>query len=315
MNRNPKPEIRDLNLKENFSEPEVLKDYSGRDYRTVWQEPRAKFEDRFEGKIIAQMMPAKLGWFIDVGAGYGRVYPQYARQGRKVVLVDYATNLLDMAEKEYGMNKDIFFIAANAYHLPFKDEVFDAAITIRTFHHMNLPKKFLQEFSRVLRPRSEVLFEYSNKGNILRILKNPRRSLRKDHEEYAEWQFGTHPAYLRDIAEEAGLEVERTVGTAFFPRFLTEKTVFLEPIFDGLETVFDLTLGRIGFAPMNFARLRKNSGAGITESPGSELNDILKCPACGGDVESINQGFRCISCARLFPKNGKVIDFRYTTSQ
>ena len=313
MNGNLKLKMSDLNLQENFGELEVLKDYSGRDYRTVWQEPRANFENRFEEKIIGEMMPAKLGWFIDVGAGYGRIYPQYAREDRRVVLVDYATNLLDMAEKQYGTKKDVFFIAANAYHLPFKDEVFDAAITIRTFHHMNLPRKFFQEFSRVLRPRSEVLFEYSNKRNILRILKNARRSLRKDHEEYAEWQFGTHPAYLRNIAKEAGFEVERTVGTAFFPRFLTEKTVFLEPILAGLETIFDLTLGRIGFAPMNFARLRKNSGADITESPGSELTDILKCPACRGEVEAIRQGFRCSSCARLFPQNRKIIDFRFTT--
>jgi ubiquinone/menaquinone biosynthesis C-methylase UbiE len=313
MNGNPKPEISDLNWQENFTEPEILKDYSGRDYRTVWREPRAEFEDRFEAKIIAQMMPAKLGWFIDLGAGYGRVYPYYARQGRKVVLVDYATNLLEMAAKEYGMNKDIFFIAANAYHLPFKDDVFNAAVTIRTFHHMNLPKKFFQEFSRVLRPRSEVLFEYSNKRNILRIFKNARRSLRKNHEEYAEWQFGTHPAYLREIAKEAGFEVGRTVGTAFFPRFVTEKTLFLEPVLGALETMFDFTLGRLGLAPMNFARLRKNSRASATESPRSELSDILKCPACRGDVEEVHQGFRCISCSRMFPKNGKVIDFRYTT--
>ena len=235
MDGNPKPRISELSLKVNLSEPEVLKDYTGRDYRTVWQKPEAKFEDRFEEKIIEQMMPTKLGWFIDVGGGYGRLCPQYTREGRKVVLVDYATNLLDMAAREYGMNKDIFFIAANAYHLPFQDEVFDAAITIRTFHHMNLPLKFFQEFSRVLRSRSEVLFEYSNKRNILRILKNPRRSLRKDHEDLADWQFGTHPAYLRDIAKEAGFEVERTVGTAFFPRFLTEKTVFLEPILAGIR--------------------------------------------------------------------------------
>jgi SAM-dependent methyltransferase len=212
------------------------------------------------------------------------------------------------------MEKDIFFIAANAYHLPFKDEVFDAGITIRTFHHMNLPKEFFQEFSRVLQPRSEVLFEYSNKRNIMRLLKTGTRSLRKDHEEYAEWQFGTHPAYLENIANEAGLKVKRTMGTGFFPRFLTEKTLFLEPILGILETIFDFTLGRIGLAPMNFARLWKNSGAGITENPGSELSDILKCPACRGDVEEISEGFRCISCARLFPKNGKVIDFRFTTS-
>jgi ubiquinone/menaquinone biosynthesis C-methylase UbiE len=297
---------------EEFAESEVIKDYTERDYRTVWQKPRAKFENRFEGQIIAQMMPAKLGWFIDLGGGYGRLYPQYAREGRKVVLVDYATNLLHMAEKEYGSKKDIFFIAANAYHLPFKDEVFDAGTTIRTFHHMNLPEKFFQELARVFRPKSEVLFEYSNKRNILRIFKRGRRSLRKDHEEYSEWQFGTHPAYVKNTANEVGFGVEKTMGTAFFPRYLTEKTLFLEPILGVVETIFDLTLGRIGLAPMNFARLCKRSAAEITETPGSKLSDILKCPACRGDVQEINEGFRCISCARLFPKNGQVIDFRFT---
>src|SRR5690349_15008911 len=116
MKSNPTIKIENLNVQENFSEPEILKDYSRRDYRTVWQEPRAEFENRFEGRIISAMLPAKLGWFIDLGAGYGRLYPHYARQGRKVVLVDYAPNLLDIAQKQYGTQKDTFFIAANAYH-------------------------------------------------------------------------------------------------------------------------------------------------------------------------------------------------------
>ena len=48
-------------------ELEVIKDYTGRDYRTVWHGPRAAFDDRFEGKLIAELLPSEPGWFVDVG--------------------------------------------------------------------------------------------------------------------------------------------------------------------------------------------------------------------------------------------------------
>lgn len=293
-----------------FFSSEVIKDYTERDYRTVWQKPRAQFEDRFEGRIMDRMMPGDPGWFIDLGGGYGRLYERSVRPGRKVVLVDYADNLLAMAEERYGDRPDLFYVAADAYHLPFRDSSFSAGVTVRVFHHMNQPESFLRELARVMREGAAVLFEYSNKRNLMRILKRGRRSLRRDHEEYADWQFGTHPAYLRQAAADAGLWVEGTRGTAFFPRYLTERTMFLEKPLAWLETLFDATLGRIGLAPMNFALMRRRGATGERGNPADELLQILCCPSCRGSLASAESGLACESCRRSYSKRGKVIDLR-----
>jgi len=149
----------------------VIKDYTGRDYRTVWHGPRAAFDDRFEGKLIAELLPSEPGWFVDVGAGYGRLYPLYARPDRRVVLVDYAVNLLEVAAETYSGQDGLYFVAANAYHLPFRAGSFDAGLSNRTFHHMAHPQAFLDELGRVLRSGAHAVLEYSNKRNLLRVVR------------------------------------------------------------------------------------------------------------------------------------------------
>jgi len=290
---------------------ETINDYNGRDYRTVWKHPRAVFEDKFEGGITRSLLTEKPGWFIDIGAGYGRVYPLFKKQGRKVVLLDYAMNLLEMAAKEYGDDEDVYFVAANAYHLPFKDEVFDGGISIRVFHHMNLPDKFMKEFGRIMRGGAEVIVEYANKRNFFRLFRRGRKSLQKDHEEYEPLHYGTHPAYFEGIANDAGFQIKRVLGTGFFPRFLEEKTFFLMPILSAAEKLFDSTLGRHDLGPLHFADVKK-IGEENKNAPASKIDDILQCPACGGKLDlNISEAINCIECKRTFPKNGKILDLRY----
>ena len=293
---------------------EVVKDYSTRDYRTVWQHSRALFEDRFEGGIIKRLLSPDPGWFIDIGAGYGRLYPICARPQRKVVLVDYAPHLLEMAVQSYGDRGDVYFIAANAYHLPFRDQTFSAGISVRVFHHMNDPKKFFTECARVLRESSHLLLEYSNKRNVARLLKRPRRSLNKNHEEYGDLLFGTHPQYFKEVAQAAGLQVESTTGTGFFPRFITKKTLRVAPLLSIAERVIDALLGPLELAPMHFTDLKKKSNVSphASEYTGATLADILQCPACGGSLTESELQMLCTSCHRSYPRIGKVFDFRYT---
>src|SRR5205085_6553252 len=147
-------------------------------------------------------------WFVDVGAGYGRLYPLYARPDRRVVLVDYAVNLLEVAAEKLG-DADVAFVAANAYHLPFRAGSFAAGISIRTFHHMAQPHQFLDELGRVLRRGAHAVLEYSNKRNLLRMARYGPSSLRRDHEHWGELLFGTHPDHLRQLASSAGFDVGR----------------------------------------------------------------------------------------------------------
>jgi SAM-dependent methyltransferase len=291
---------------------EVIKDYTGRDYRTVWHGPRAAFDDRFEGRLIRELLPREPGWFVDVGAGYGRIYPDYARSDRRVVLVDYAVNLLETAAENLSQEAGVYFVAANAYHLPFRPAAFDAGISIRTFHHMASPHDFLGELGRVLRRGAHGLLEYSNKRNLLRMARYGRSSLRRDHEEYGDLLFGTHPAYMQELASSAGFDVGRTAGTGFFTHFVTERTQRAAGAFGALEWATDRLLGGLDLAPVSFAELVKTSGdAGGTPDT---LADILQCPACSGAVTEGAGGMTCDSCRKTYPKAGAVYDFKYQAS-
>ena len=291
-------------------ELEVIKDYTGRDYRTVWHGPRAAFDDRFEGKLIAELLPSEPGWFVDVGAGYGRLYPLYARPDRRVVLVDYAVNLLEVAAKTYAGQDGVYFVAANAYHLPFRPGSFDAGLSNRTFHHMADPQAFLDELARVLRSGAHAVLEYSNKRNLLRMVRYRGSSLRRDHEEYGDLLFGTHPDYLRQLASFAGFEVGRARGTGFLTRLITERTRRAAAAVGAVEAVADRLLGSHGLAPVSFAELVKTR-RDAREKPAGDLADLLQCPACGGRVEAGESGMTCESCERDYPRVGAVLDFRY----
>jgi ubiquinone/menaquinone biosynthesis C-methylase UbiE len=291
---------------------EVIKDYNGRDYRTVWSHgARADFEDQFETELIRRLLSPEPGWLIDVGAGYGRLYPVVARPGRTIVMVDYALNLLEIAAATYRDRDDVHFVAANAYHLPFGDGVFSVGLSNRTYHHMAHPELFLTEFARVMRTSSHVALEYSNKRNVLRVLRYGRKSLRADHEHYGELLFGTHPQLFAEYAKSAGFEVTTTFGTGFFSRLLVDQTKAAYGALVTAEKLADGTLGRMDLAPMHFVDLRRVGDAKTPTSVPGTLADILRCPACRGSLDEAPGGLECNACRRQFPRVGHVLDLRH----
>jgi len=299
-----------------------IRDYSRQDYREFWRGPSKSILQKAENKIIRELLPSTPGWFVEVGAGYGRLIPTYFRSDRKVVLVDYATNLLEIAAQTHH-HENIHFVAANAYYLPFRNDVFRSGLSVRTFHHMKSPRAFLHELARILRPGEEALINYANKRNVFRIFKHGLRSLHHDHEPYKEMLFGTHPAYFIELSAQEGLYIQRTRGTGFFIQIVNaagfldhflEKMPFLTLPVSICEAMADRSLGRLGFAPFNFALLRKDEGARIPspragEEP--ELVDILACPRCRSrSLVDHKTGFTCSDCKTTFPRKGKILDFR-----
>ncbi len=290
---------------------EKIHDYNGRDYRTVWQHPRSKFEDYFESAVARKLLPKYGGWFIDVGGGYARSYPLYKKEGRKVVITDYAMNLLQIASQNNKDDKNIFFVAADAYHLPFKENTFNGGISIRVFHHMNLPDKFLGEIFRVMGTGSKFVMDYANKFNPLRIIAKPHKSFKKDHEEYEPLLFGTHPTFFKKTSKQVGYKYLTSLGTGFFPRFITEKTVFLSPIFYVLEFIFDNTLGYFDLGPRTVALIKKPGEVVNENINDKDIKDILICPLCSGDLDfSDPTSVTCKKCSKKFAINKNIYDFR-----
>jgi SAM-dependent methyltransferase len=290
---------------------ETIKDYNGRDYRTVWQHPRAKFEDEIETGVTKRLLSQDNGWFIDIGGGYGRLYPVLKKEGRNIVFADFAMNLLEIAEKDIGNNPDVKLVAANAYYMPFKDSMFDGGLSIRVFHHMSDPEKFMRECARILSSGGRIMLEWANKRNLGRTFKRGARALREDHEEYGELQYGTHPKFFKKIVDQAGFILNRTLGVGFVARLITEKNVALVPFFfRPIEKFLDAVFGTRDLGPLRFSDIQKT---GQKTPPNTRsFEEILCCPVCKKDVKTVDGGMECTSCSRMYPKKGKIYDFRYT---
>ena len=154
------------------------------------------------------------------------------------------------------------------------------------------------------------MMEYANKRNLARIFKRGERALREDHESYGELLYGTHPRFYAKTVEQTGFSLQKTLGVGFIPRFITEKNVFLVPLLRPLEKFLDAIFGTRDLGPLNFTDIKKLGEK--THPNTASFKDIICCPACKNDVAEVQAGMRCTSCAKVYPKIGKIYDFRYT---
>jgi len=297
-------------------------DYNKTSYSKFWTSPSKSLLDKKERRIIRNLIPPVSGWFVDLGCGYGRLLPTYMNLNRQIVLVDYALNLLEESSQRYSQD-GIYFIAADVYHLPFRDNVFDCGLSVRLFHHINAPQSFLNEVTRIFRKGARLVLSYSNKRNMLRIFKHGAKAFRHDHEEYSEMLFGTHPGYFAELCRNAAFRIERTRGTGFLDQFfrvnssfdhLLGRMRFLALPISIVEDIASWTLGRMNLAPLHFASLCKESGAetsSVELKRPQNLIEILACPCCRSiNLSELEKNYTCLDCGKIYPRRGRIIDFR-----
>lgn len=300
----------------------TIRDYNQTDYSRFWTGFSRLLLDKKEQRIVQRLIPPAPGWFVDLGCGYGRFLPTYINSNRKIVLVDYALNLLEEAANKYSQ-ESIYFIAADVYHLPFCDNVFDCGLSVRLFHHIDAPRSFLHEISRVFREGASIVLSYSNKRNLLRILKHGLKALRHDHEQYGEMLFGTHPVYFDKLCKNEKFVVNTTRGTGFLDQIfrpmasldqLFDRMPFLSQPLLIIEDIIDFTFGRLHLLPNHFALLNKKSEKKISSVDFEfyqNLIEILACPSCqSSHLTKQEKTYTCSDCGKAYPICGRIIDFR-----
>ena len=194
-----------------MSEPESppkICDYEGSAYRTDFWEGRGRaYEDQVERLALRRLLPQSGHRLLEVGAGFGRLTEEW-HGFQQVVLLDYSFSQLQYAREHLGASDRYIYVAANAYKLPFRPGVFDAATVIRVLHHMADVPAILAQIRRVMIPDGTFILEYANKRNLKAILRHAlRRQTWSPYDlqplEFAELNFDFHPRYIQQALAKA----------------------------------------------------------------------------------------------------------------
>ncbi len=287
--------------------------YEDSDYQTsFWDESDRAYEDAVEAVALKRLLPKSGDLMLELGAGAGRNTPRYAGY-KRVVLVDYSRTQLEQAQARLGTSEKFIYVAADIYHLPFIDHLFDGATMIRTLHHMADAPLALGQVNRVMQPGGKFILEYANKQNLKAILrywlkKQSWNPFALEPVEFAALNFDFHPKAIRNWLTEAGFKIDRQLTVShlrspFFKRMLPLAVlVHLDSEFQYTGALWQLT-------PSVFVRSHVD---GIPESMPSA--GFFQCPSCGNnDLQKQESGLVCMGCGSQWPIVNGIHDFRIQT--
>jgi ubiquinone/menaquinone biosynthesis C-methylase UbiE len=133
--------------------PKSVADYEHQAWQAVAQlyQENAAFITAFSGQsemILEVAGVNEQSTLLDVGCGPGLLTAQLADFVRKVVGIDFSSNMIAEAKSLFPQFE---FREADAEKIPFKDHTFGCAVVNYCAHHLARPKKGLREIHRVLK--------------------------------------------------------------------------------------------------------------------------------------------------------------------
>lgn len=118
---------------------------------------------RWRKQVVAAVAASAGQRVLDIAAGTGTSSEPYADAGVHVVPADFSLGMLKVGK---ARRRDLAFTAADALHLPFADESFDAVTMSFGLRNVSDPSAALREFARVTRPGGRFLLcEFSAPTN------------------------------------------------------------------------------------------------------------------------------------------------------
>jgi len=288
--------------------------YEGSDYQqSFWEQGGRAYEDAVEGVALRRLLPPGGRRMLELGAGAGRNTPHY-HGFEQVVLLDYSRTQLEQARQRLGDLLRYRYVAADIYHLPFVNGLFDAATMIRTLHHMAEPRQALDEVRRTLQNSAVFILEFANKQNLKAIL---RYALRRqswnpfsaEPIEFAPLNFDFHPATVRTWLQLSGFAVERTLTVSHFRLGLLKRLIPLK-LLVWMDSLAQFSGNFWQLTPSVFVLARAVSPtASVEQSPPAE-GAFFQCPACGSALADTPPELTCASCGRVYPVKDGIYDFR-----
>jgi ubiquinone/menaquinone biosynthesis C-methylase UbiE len=293
--------------------------YEGSDYQTsFWDKGGREYEDRTEAIALKRLLPKSGRLLLELGAGAGRNTPRYLGFDR-VLLLDYSHTQLEQAQQRLGKSNKYFYVAADAYRLPFVDGLFDAATMIRTLHHMADAPKVLEQVNNVVRPGGIFILEFANKLNlkaIVRYLLGRQKwsPFSLEPVEFVKLNFDFHPKAIRQWLTKLGFSIEKTLTLSRFRIGFLKRAVPIG-ILVFFDSLFQWTGALWQFTPSVFVKARRGKlygEYGVETSPAlGNLSLFFKCPDCGTSPLIDHKNYlECSNCRKKWEYRDGIYDFR-----
>lgn len=290
-------------------------DYEGSDYQaSFWQEGGREYEDRTEAIALRRLLPDGGELLLELGAGAGRNTPRYAGFQR-VVLLDYSRSQLEQAQARLGASDRYVFVAADVYHLPFVEGLFDAATMIRVLHHMVDAPRALRQVHQALKPNAIFILEFANKRNLKSIVRymlgrqswNP---FAPEPVEFARLNFDFHPRQVQNWLEQIGFAVERKLTVSHFRTPLLKRFLPLA-VLVALDSLLQSSGKLWQLTPSVFYRMRGGSAGASSAKVHADAASFFRCPACGQTpLIEVAGAVTCGACGRRWGFADGIYDFR-----
>lgn len=286
-------------------------DYEGSDYKTrFWQNADRAYEDAVERVAIGRLLPSKGRRIIEFGAGFGRLADLYTGYD-EIILLDYSRSLLEQAMEKWGGDPRFKFIAADLYHLPFAEGIFDAATMIRVIHHIADVPAALAQIRRAMAAGSTFVFEFANKRNFKSMA---RYLLRKQDwnpyapapVEFVKLNFDFHPQWMQAQLAQAGFDVGEKLSASYLRAGVFKRTLSLKTMVS-LDAALQRTASLGLFSPSVFAKLRVQGERAPALPMG---DDILRSPRSGQPLRRAGDAFVCDADGTRWQIKGNFYDFK-----
>ncbi len=292
--------------------PDII-DYEGSRYRhDFWEDANRVYEDQVERVALRRLLPLTGRRLLEVGAGYGRLTPEY-RGFDRVVLLDYSLTHLQDAQRNLGRDERFLYVAADVCRQPFCDGAFDAATTIRVLHHLPDVPGALAEMARVMAEQGTLVLEHASKRHLKSALRHAL-GLQKwspytlEPLEFVELNFDFHPEYMRQQLAAVGFHIDRRLPVSWLRLGLLKNIL---PT--GLLVRTDSLLQHSGvlWSPSVFVRATRQEHAGVQCAGDS----FLRCPFSGEGLQRQGNNMVSFESGRRWAIRDGIYDFREPLTQ
>jgi 2-polyprenyl-3-methyl-5-hydroxy-6-metoxy-1,4-benzoquinol methylase len=250
--------------------------YDSYDYPTYWE--GRDYEHQSEVIAIKELLAKipKIKNILEIGAGFGRLVPTYAYRGKKIILTDPSSKLLNVARNNPSLSKkrNIIYKQSTLQNITNKvaKKSIDLAIMVRVIHHLEDPIEAFKIVNSLLKPRGYFILEFANKSHAKAMLKEMAQgnltfpldifpkdlSSKKSLKSHCLPFINYHPDKMEEMLRAEGFEIIERRSVSNIRSTWLKKLISLKASL-AVEKILQKPFACINFGPSLFLLVRKKA--------------------------------------------------------